>query len=294
MFNQFERYDYYRCAQCDYTFQYPLPSLERIGSFYPENYMVYNPSTRYKSISALRKSKLKSRFQYHHLKTSLFGDALYKLMGAFDRSYEPTFKQGGVLLDVGCGNGRFLDGMQQLGWHTKGVEFNEGAANLCKKSGLDVHHGDLLSAKFDDETFDVINVSHVIEHVPDAKAFFIELARVLKKNGTLIIKTPNCDALGRTYLNTHWYHNDVPRHLSLFSKQSLNTLGNLVSLKMTRFYTRSSPKALLHSLDYANHSAIDSTKIKWKRTLARAYVFVSEWQHKGDELFVVFKKPSQS
>lgn len=290
MFNKFERYDYYRCGQCDFAFQSPLPSPEKIASFYPENYMVYNPNTQFKLISSLRKSKLKSKFQYHHLDTSLFSDALYKLVGVLDKSYETIFKQKGTLLDVGCGNGRFLSGMKQLGWLTKGVEFNKGAADLCKQAGLDVHHGDLFSAKFDDKTFDVINVSHVIEHVPDPKSFFIELTRILKDDGTLIIKTPNSNALGRIYLNAYWYHNDVPRHLSLFSEESLSALGRLTSLNITHFYTRSSPKALLHSLDYANHSKVDSTKIKWKRALARVYVLVSEWKHMGDELFVVFTK----
>lgn len=290
MFNKFERYDYYHCNRCDFTFQYPTPYPEKVTSFYPKNYMVYNPDTQFKNISSFRKSKLKCRFLYQHLKTSLLTDALYKVLKFFDKSYEPYFKQSGRLLDVGCANGRFLNGMKQLGWEVKGVEFNEGAVNLCRQAGLDVHYGDLFSAKFDNASFDVINVSHVIEHVPDIKSFFNELARILKDNGTLIIKTPNSNALGRKYLNIHWYHNDVPRHLSLFSEKSLITLGNLVALKLTFLKTRSSPKALLRSLDYANNSSVDSTKIKWKRLLANAYVYFSEWQNKGDELFVVFIK----
>jgi 2-polyprenyl-3-methyl-5-hydroxy-6-metoxy-1,4-benzoquinol methylase len=291
MFNHYERYDYQRCSECNFIFQHPLPTAEQISSFYPSEYEVYEEGSRLKKVSGLRKSILKKYYGYNHLKTNLFNDTICFVSRIFSNKYEVHYQSNGKLLDVGCGNGRYLDGMKKLGWQTKGVEFNEGAVRVCNLSGLNVHHGDLFSANFETNSFDVINVSHVVEHVPNPKAFFTELTRVLKKNGTLIIKTPNSEALGRKFFNTNWYANDVPRHLYLFSEKNLNVLGDTCGLKMSQFKTRTSPKIILNSLDYVfANNALPSKRIKWIRFIAKIYVLMAQFQKRGDEIFTVFTK----
>jgi 2-polyprenyl-3-methyl-5-hydroxy-6-metoxy-1,4-benzoquinol methylase len=291
MFNFYERYDYHSCSNCGFIFQHPLPTLEQISSFYPKEYEVYEEESRLKKISSFRKSVLKKYYGYTHLKTNPLNDALCFITKFFSNKHEVHYKLDGKLLDVGCGNGRYLDGMKKLGWQTKGVEFNESAVGVCNLSGLNVHHGDLFSANFEKDSFDVINVSHVIEHVPNPKEFFTELSRVLKENGTLIIKTPNSEALGRKFFNTNWYANDVPRHLYLFSEKNLNVLADLCGLKISQLQTRSSPKIILNSLDYVlSNKAKPSKKIKWMRLIAKAYVAFAHFKKRGDEIFVVFTK----
>jgi 2-polyprenyl-3-methyl-5-hydroxy-6-metoxy-1,4-benzoquinol methylase len=291
MFNLYERYDYHRCDNCGFVFQYPLPSAEQISAFYPSEYEVYEEESRLKKVSGLRKSILKKYYGYSHLNTNFFNDIICFISGLFSNKYEVQYKLNGKLLDVGCGNGRYLDGMKKLGWNIKGVEFNEGAVRVCNLSGLNVHHGDLFSANFETNSFDVINVSHVIEHVPNPNELFKELTRILNKNGTLIIKTPNSEALGRNFFNTNWYANDVPRHLYLFSERNLNVLADLCGLKITQLQTRSSPKIILNSLDYVlNSKAKPSKKIKWMRLIAKAYVASAQYKKRGDEIFAVFTK----
>lgn len=291
MFNLYARYDYHRCNKCGFIFQYPLPSAEQISAFYPSEYEVYEEESRLKKVSGLRKSILKKYYGYSHLNTNFFNDTICFISRLFSNKYEVHYKPNGKLLDVGCGNGRYLDGMKKLGWQIKGVEFNEGAVRVCNLSGLNVHHGDLFSANFETNSFDVINVSHVIEHVPNPNEFFKELTRILNKNGTLIIKTPNSEALGRNFFNTNWYANDVPRHLYLFSEKNLNVLADLCGLKITQLQTRSSPKIILNSLDYVlNNKAKPSKKIKWMRLIAKAYVAFAQYKKRGDEIFAVFTK----
>jgi 2-polyprenyl-3-methyl-5-hydroxy-6-metoxy-1,4-benzoquinol methylase len=292
MFDHYERYDYHRCTSCHFVFQFPLPTAEQISTFYPNEYEVYEEQSRLKKVSGLRKSILKKYYGYSHLSTSALNDFICSIAKLFYKNFEVHFKSAGKLLDVGCGNGRYLDGMKKLGWQTKGVEFNESAVRVCNLSGLDVHHGDLFSAHFENDSFDVINVSHVVEHVPNPKEFFAELSRILKKNGTLIIKTPNSEALGRALFNTNWYANDVPRHIYLFSENSLNVLASACKLKIRQLINRTSPKIILNSFDYVTaNSKVPSKKIKWKRVLARAYVLVAQCKKQGDELFVVLTKP---
>ena len=291
MFNHQTRYDYHRCVSCHFVFQHPLPSLENIAAFYPDDYSVYEEQSRLKRVSAIRKSILKKYYGYSHLPTSPFNDLVSPLLKYFSPSYEVPYVKNGKLLDVGCGNGRYLDGMKKLGWQTYGVEFNASAVEVCKMSGLTVHHGDLFSAHLDSNSFDVINVSHVIEHVPNPLAFFTELARVLKPNGSLVIKTPNSMALGRKLFNTNWYANDVPRHLYLFSYQNLFVLANNCGLKIQQFQTNSTPKIILNSIDYVTENTkTPSKKVKWKRVLARLYVWLAQYKQQGDEIFAVFTK----
>lgn len=292
MFNHYERYDYQRCTNCNFIYQYPAPTAEQISTFYPDSYDVYEEQSRLKKISNLSKSILKKYYGYSHLKTNVSSDLLCIITHRVDSDYRVPFVKDGYLLDVGCGNGRYLDGMSALGWRVKGVEFNEYAINVCRLSKLDVHHGDLFSAKFESDSFDVINVSHVIEHVPNPKQLFAELARILKKNGTLIIKTPNSEALGRALFNTNWFPNDVPRHIYFFSEKNLREVGNACGLKVQEIKTRTSAKPILNSLDYVTmNKGTLSKKIRWKRLLARAYVLLAQYKKQGDEIFAVFTKP---
>ncbi len=291
MFNHDERYDYHNCVACHFVFQHPLPSLENIAAFYPDDYSVYEEQSRLKNVSGIRKSILKKYYSYSHLSTSAFNDLVSPIFKLFSPKYELPYIKNGKLLDVGCGNGRYLDGMKKLGWRTQGVEFNASAVEVCKLSGLTVHHGDLFSAHFESNSFDVINVSHVIEHVPNPMTFFTELARVLKPKGSLVIKTPNSMALGRKLFNTNWYANDVPRHLYLFAYQNLSVLANNCGLKMQLFKTDSTPKIILNSLDYVTENTqTPSKRVKWKRVLARLYVWLAKYKQQGDEIFAVFTK----
>jgi len=292
MFGHHERYDYQRCTNCHFIFQHPMPTADQISAFYPDSYEVYEEQSRLKKFGAFRKSALKKYYGYSHLNTSVLSDLLCGISHWLNKPYEVPFVADGRLVDVGCGNGRYLDGMRKLGWQVKGVEFNESAVSVCRLSNLDVQHGDLFSANFDANSFDVINVSHVIEHVPNPKEFFAELSRVLKKNGALIIKTPNSEALGRAFFNTNWYANDVPRHIYLFSEKNLSELGNACGLNVQQIKTRTSPKIILNSIDYVTiNKGTPSKKVRWKRLLARIYVLMAQHRNQGDEIFAVFTKP---
>jgi ubiquinone/menaquinone biosynthesis C-methylase UbiE len=126
------------------------------------------------------------------------------------------------LLDVGCGDGRFLLQMRQLGWDTCGVDFDAKAIEIIRqRHGLDVRAGELASHHFPDDTFDALTMSHVIEHVFDPVALLTEARRILKPNGRLIATTPNNQSLGRQMFQTSWFGMDPPRHIQLFSPKSL-------------------------------------------------------------------------
>lgn len=170
--------------------------------------------------------------------------------------YLPSYKEG-VLLDFGCGSGNAMQTMQQKGWRTVGVDFDEKAVANAKRKGLEVYHGDLFSQKFDDESFDAILMNHVIEHVPSPTDLFSECKRILKKNGVMIVITPNANSRGHQKYGRNWRGLETPHHLQIFTPKSLFTLG-----KKSNFAHIKSFSSLQGTSYILNQSAILSKKDK--------------------------------
>jgi SAM-dependent methyltransferase len=69
--------------------------------------------------------------------------------------------------------------------------------------------------------YDVITLSHVIEHVHDPSALLRAIYRMLRPGGLLWLETPNLDSLGHARFGRNWRGLEPPRHLLLFSVDSL-------------------------------------------------------------------------
>jgi SAM-dependent methyltransferase len=198
----------------------------------------------------------------------------------------------GKALDIGCGNGKFIQAMNSLGWQFEGVEFNPVAVDACREAGLKVFNGDLQAAGYRGNSFDLITARHVIEHVPDPNNFMREITRILKKGGRLVIETPNSQALGRRWFGTKWYANEVPRHMVLFNPDNLNMLAERHGLRKIRVKTSTTPKIILNSLDYLiGRQDNPSRKSKVLRILSRPYVMLATLTGRGDIVLASYEKP---
>lgn len=128
----------------------------------------------------------------------------------------------GRLLDVGCGDGTFLNRMRRHGWSVDGLDFDPQAIKNAKlRYGLELRTGDLQSAHFPDDNFDAVTLSHVIEHVPDPISLLQEVRRILRPGGRLVVTTPNADSIGHQKYREHWFGLDPPRHLQVFPLDAL-------------------------------------------------------------------------
>jgi len=151
--------------------------------------------------------------------------------------------QKGKLLDVGTAGGTFLHVAKQHGWDVSGVEPNTW---LCdwgnKRYGLEIKPGTLEQNRFPPRSFDVITLWDVLEHVPDPKKTLLEINRLLKPSGLLVVNYPDAGswiarAMGRKwvfYLSVHLYYftPETIRHMLaltghqvLHMKPHIQTLG---------------------------------------------------------------------
>ncbi|MGB5439387.1 MAG: class I SAM-dependent methyltransferase [Gammaproteobacteria bacterium] len=291
LFDRPGEYQYARCRECAAVFQTPMPDNERIASFYPDEYEQYQPE-RTKPVKSFEKGALRAVHGYSHLQVPPLYILAGQLLGRSKYRDAPPFRPGHRALDIGCGNGKFLNKLRSLGWDAQGVEFNAAAAGVCHANGLTVFHGDLHSAGFPDAGFDMVSARHVIEHIPEPDRFMAEVARILRPGGYFYVRTPNSKALGRKLFGRYWFPNDVPRHLVLFSPENLSALAGRHGLKKTSLLTFSSPKAVLNSIDYARDGRNGvSKRSSWRRLLARIfYVWPSRISARGDEIFAIYEK----
>ncbi len=286
------RYDYYKCDACGVYFLHPMPDAAALAALYPESYVEPDDLQQTRAINPLRLARLKLRHGYAHLGANPIAAIAARLTAPFhgaDRAIE--FVPGGRLLDVGCGNGRYLRTMRSLGWQVEGVELNRQSAEFCRSTGLSVHNGDLASAQFPSASFDVITARHVIEHIPTPQRFMAELARLLKPGGRLVVETPNFSSLGWALFGTRWYATGIPYHLMLYSPGNLALLAGQHGLVAVRQELETSQKLFLNSLDILfGRKGTPSRKIKWRRFLARLFVRAAQRQGRGDVIHSTFRR----
>jgi 2-polyprenyl-3-methyl-5-hydroxy-6-metoxy-1,4-benzoquinol methylase len=143
----------------------------------------------------------------------------------------------GLLLDVGCGNGQPLQRFAQAGWTAVGIDTDVEAVAAACSFGLDARAGSLKAQNFPDQHFDLILMSHVIEHVADPVDELNECRRVLKRSGSLVIATPNARGLGHRVFGRHWLGLETPRHLQVFTPGALTRLLAMSGFRPERVRT---------------------------------------------------------
>ncbi|WP_298314851.1 class I SAM-dependent methyltransferase [uncultured Aquimarina sp.] len=198
-----EKFKLYKDRDHDMLVTIPRPDENSLGKYYEsEDYISHTDAKR----TVFEKT-------YHLVKKY----SLNKKVKLISKLHQGT----GTLLDIGAGTGDFLIEANNKNWEVTGLEPNEQARALAKAKGivLEPDATRLLS-----NSFDVITMWHVLEHVPDLSAQIKELKRLLKRGGNLIIAVPNFKSYDALYYKSFWAAYDVPRHLWHFSKNSMKTL----------------------------------------------------------------------
>jgi len=105
------------------------------------------------------------------------------------------------VLDIGCRDGYISSLIMKQGNRVTGLDVSRGAVTLAKERGIDAREGDIENGLFfDNESFDVVLMGEVIEHLFSVDRALTEVHRVLRPSGYLVVSTPNLASLGRRLL----------------------------------------------------------------------------------------------
>jgi SAM-dependent methyltransferase len=141
--------------------------------------------------------------------------------------YVPFLKEAeitGGVLDIGCGRGEWLQLVKSEGIEAQGVDRNRVFIEQCRAAGLNVVENDALSylRSLPAESLSAVTIFHLVEHLPLETLINVvdEIVRTLKRDGLLIIETPNPENL---IVGSHTFYVD-PTHRNPIPSQTLQFL----------------------------------------------------------------------
>jgi len=236
-------WDLYRCADCASGWLDPRPSPESIGRAY-ENYYTHvseddvsmqPKSALVRQLHAWQNDYKNARYGLRRKPASFGGRWLVPLIPSLRAKADAQCRHmirppigGGRLLDVGFGSGAFLEVAGEMGWNAEGIDFDPKAVELAKARGLNVSCVSAANLTKQENEYDVITLSHVIEHVYDPVPLLSDLYRLLKPGGVLWLETPNLESCGAQRFGANWRGLEIPRHLLLFNARSLRRVVSQV------------------------------------------------------------------
>jgi 2-polyprenyl-3-methyl-5-hydroxy-6-metoxy-1,4-benzoquinol methylase len=211
----------------------------------------------------------------------------------------------GSLMDIGCGAGQFLEFSKRIGWKDLvGIEWNPEVAKRAEEvSGAKVYTSDILKVSLPAQSFNVITLWDVIEHLNDVHSVLKETFRLLKPGGILLVGTPHCRGLTMRFLREKALVVNPPEHLILFSK-----IGMLKSLESAGFEVKKHWSFSIYLREWMNllsnvrttQNIEDKNYIRYRSKMTQSKAFLTlmsatnyflKITNLGDQLIAIAQKP---
>ena len=125
-------------------------------------------------------------------------------------------KRGARLLEIGVGMGHLVGQLEDT-FETYGMDINHWAVKRSKSvvQKTQLETASAQEIPFSDNSFNVVIIKHIVEHLPDPQKAIQEIGRVTEPGGMLILATPNLDSLLKPWKGDKWIGYQDPTHISL-------------------------------------------------------------------------------
>ena len=210
-----EKFDIFHCSNCQLRFTQNVPDALGIGKYYKsENYISHTNTS---------KGLVNSIYQLVRKRATKQKRILIE---------RTTGIKNGDLLDIGSGTGYFAAEMKNANWQVEGLEPDADARKVAKEvNSIQLSSSDNFY-QLQEQSFDVITLWHVLEHVHDLKNYIGQIKKLLKEKGRLFVAVPNYQSLDAEVYKEFWAGYDVPRHLYHFTPNSMKHLMESEGLKI--------------------------------------------------------------
>ncbi len=212
-----EKHKIYKCRKCSVEFLYPQLIDDELKELYSEEY--------YKSWGVDEDSKEET--QTITIKKETAKIALKHIS---------KYHNKGKILDIGCAMGYFLEEAKEKGFEPYGVEFSPFSSSIAvqKFGESNIFNGILEDNLFEKNSFSVITMFDLLEHVKDPVLVLKKAKELLKEDGIIVIATPDTATLSNKLMKKKWTHYKL-EHLYYFNPGSIDHLTKETSLKTIKY-----------------------------------------------------------
>ena len=223
-------YTFHICSACKSVFLYPLPDADELREAYQTDYYGESKERKFiRPIESLRKA----------------------IAGRRAKKLARLLPQNARILDIGCGNGSFLNHISECGsFELYGTEL-PGPAALRASANKNIRViTNKLSTEDIGEGFDLITLFHVFEHLEEPLRQLQNISEMMKAGSFLAISMPEANSLQFSLFGKYWFHLDPPRHLCLISRKAFiekaKSFG-LTSVEVKLFSFEQNPYGFIQS-----------------------------------------------
>jgi SAM-dependent methyltransferase len=223
------------CSRCASGVTHPPATPAELAAFYPATYGPHDASPG-EIVTALSRA-----IRWWQGRRALDRQPLAAL-----RETTP-----GRLLDVGCGRGDLAEQFIGRGWQATGIEPSAAAVAVAAARGIDARVGTLADVPLEPDAYDAAVFQHSLEHTPDPLGDLERVRAALRPSGRVLITVPNFSSWQSRRFGARWFHLDLPRHRTHFSRAGLRAVLERAGLTVEAVSMSTTSIGLPGSAQYA-------------------------------------------
>lgn len=228
MFGYKDVFSYFQCAQCECLQIAEIP--RNIAKYYEQGYYAHQPLP---VPGPLKRAAIKLRNEYAVFNQNIVGKFLHqKHPNDILQSLAPLrLTREARILDVGCGMGRALRALFELGFKN-----NLGIDPFIKEDITSPNGPVILKKNIREiqDKWDVVMFHHSLEHIPDPQKTLEKVSGILAENGSCVVRIPIASSYAWRHYGVNWVQLDAPRHFFLHSIKSMQIMAKRAQLDLYR------------------------------------------------------------